>query len=530
MCSSVWDANSSNPVAEVLARACYSCTWASTEGISDIMHTTSGSGAGTPLADLIYVVSMSKVLKRFELALVRSGNHSVLPVLGVQHRLGEIGFVDDTLMTVVSEACSLVEKTTDVARLACDTFYAFGMVLNFLPGKSEALPIWRSHGIKKAKRRLRDACFTSTFTSVSGGNHILRWVAVYKHVGTYTQSSQTEAAEVASRAAIIRAEGKSLRKVLANSRLSIRKRVNVAQTYIWSKGFFQCGTWSKLSHNHFSRLHAAAMSVYRLIHGWTDGVRKSDDAVIGELNAICPMTMLRARRVLLFAKATLVPTIRNLILDTCTMEGSWSSDVLGDLKWLSVFPKFLECAALNTEAWCTHIAGDYKGFREKVKKICLSPFANLVTQWAHTPSQSLLGASLVCDVCSKVYDSYQQLQLHKSSKHGIKHLTRRYIDGSKCPICLVLFASRDCVINHVRYRSMVCLENLLIRPPKLSVEEAKALDLEECVNVRALKSKGLRRHAATEECIRLSGPLLPIVIDPNRASNHHALGVGHQHR
>ena len=86
------------------------------------------------------------------------------------------------------------------------------------------------------------------------------------------------------------------------------------------------------------------------------------------------------------------------------------------------------------------------------------------------------------------------------------------------------------LIMHVRYRSMVCLENLLIRPPKLSLEEANALDIEERANVRALRSKGLRWHAATEECIRLSGPRLPIVINPNRASNHHALGVGHQHR
>ena len=105
-----------------------------------------------------------------------------------------------------------------------------------------------------------------------------------------------------------------------------------------------------------------------------------------------------------------------------------------------------------------------------------------------------------------------------------------YIDGDTCPICLVRFASRECAINHVRYRSTVCYENLLIRPPKLTREEANKLDEEERPAFQALKAKGLRRHAADVDCVRLCGPLRPIVIDPQRTSNHHVLGVGHQHR
>ena len=74
-----------------------------------------------------------------------------------------------------------------------------------------------------------------------------------------------------------------------------------------------------------------------------NGPHVSDDCVIQELGAICPMTMLRARRIMLFAKATRVDAIRNILLDVCGVPGSCSCDILGDLLWLSVFPQFSGC-------------------------------------------------------------------------------------------------------------------------------------------------------------------------------------------
>ena len=214
----------------------------------------------------------------------------------------------------------------------------------------------------------------------------------------------------------------------------------------------------------------------------------------------------------------------------CVMSVVLGVVTFGDLLWLSVFPQFSGCGSLDPRGWMELASSDYVLFRKRVKAVCMLPFANLVTQWAQTPSQCLLGASVTCDICGKVEGSYQKAQLHKASKHGIKHIARMYIEGDTCPICLVRFASRECAINHVRYRSSVCYENLLIRPPKLTREEANLCDENDRPATRALKAKGLRRHAVDFECVRLSGPLLPIVIDPERASNHHVLGFGHQHR
>lgn len=44
---------------------------------------------------------------------------------------------------------------------------------------------------------------------------------------------------------------------------------------------------------------------------------------------------------------------------------------------------------------------------------------------------------------------------------------------------------------------------------------------------RKKQSRGNRRHKAIEPCIQAEGPLLPIVLDPDRVSAHYPWGWGH---
>ena len=401
----------------------------------------------------------------------------------------------------------------------------------FSPTERDSVLVWvsRSHGIKRAKIDLCKAGNTSPLRTCIGDID-LRWVSYYKHMGSTLQASVKETTEVARRSAIIRSESVSFRKVLANPSIPLSKRVGVAQTYIWSKGIFQCATWHTLSNKHFARLHAAVMSVYRIIACRYGDHHKSDDSVISELQAVCPRTMLRARRIFLFAKSSMHSLLKSIIVATSNVQGTWAHGAMEDLMWLCAFPAFAECSNYSSSEWIDHVLLDLGAFKKKVKEICLSPFANLVTQWASTPSQCLAGLSAKCNVCNKMLKSYQGLQLHLAKSHDIKDIVRCYVEGIHCPICMVQFASRECVINHVRYRSRVCYENLLVRPPRLTREEADELDKIDLARHADLQAKGLRRHAATVGCARLSGPLMPIVIDPSKESSHHALGRGHQHR
>ena len=161
--------------------------------------------------------------------------------------------------------------------------------------------------------------------------------------------------------------------------------------------------------------------------------------------------------------------------------------------------------------------------------VCTSPFANVITQWATCKSLVTLGGSFECTVCSKIFNSKQAVSVHRYKVHGIKSIERKYLDTSQCPVCLLELWSRERAINHVK-RSRVCNENLLMRPPLLTEDQADVLDECELVKFKALRAKGLRRHAAEKPCVQASGPKWPIIIDPSSFSQHHPLGKGHQKR
>ena len=91
---------------------------------------------------------------------------------------------------------------------------------------------------------------------------------------------------------------------------------------------------------------------------------------------------------------------------------------------------------------------------------------------------------------------------------------------------MVEFHTRERVMNHIKFRSHVCRENLLMRPPILTHEQADELDAAQYSEIRKLAARGQRRSHASVPCVRLQGPLISVVIDPKYESAHHALGRG----
>ena len=81
--------------------------------------------------------------------------HSV-EIEGVEYKLFDVGYVDDTALTVSAHAKDLVKKVARVAECAFATFLQFGMLLNLLAGKSECLPMWRGPYSNKARINLED--------------------------------------------------------------------------------------------------------------------------------------------------------------------------------------------------------------------------------------------------------------------------------------------------------------------------------------------------------------------------------------
>ena len=134
--------------------------------------------------------------------------------------LHEASFVDDLVMPVISDAGKIVAKTVAVARVAINVFMVYGILLNFLQGKSEAVVCFCGDGSKTAKRKLDS--LGNTIEIEPGTN--LRFVQVYKHVGSKYAVCANLCEEVTFRYACMMAGSHRLRKgILNNKRLCIKK-------------------------------------------------------------------------------------------------------------------------------------------------------------------------------------------------------------------------------------------------------------------------------------------------------------------
>ncbi len=134
----------------------YTNTWTSQEFIPNVTYTTAGSAAGTPFADLIYSLAMSRVLRTMRRSLHNEGLETSLKVPDMDREipLADVSFVDDMALPIVCPAAMLVNHIADVCGIVYLTFLMYGMELKFLPGKSAVVLRFQGPGKKSAVQDL----------------------------------------------------------------------------------------------------------------------------------------------------------------------------------------------------------------------------------------------------------------------------------------------------------------------------------------------------------------------------------------
>ena len=528
----------------------YENAWVSQEFIPNVLQIVNGSAAGTPLADLVYSLCMSRPLSLLRDSMEKSELESVMYADGLEFKIPDVSFVDDVAIPVLAEASNLCHKISKVTSLASSVYASYGMKLNFNPGKSEATVGFYGHKKRLARKRLIEAGSVIGISACESES--IRVVPSYQHVGTLSPAMSDISDELSKCVGMMRCESQSLAKnVLRVKSIPLKGKVSVMQAYVLSRGTFQCGTWPVLNSVQYKRFHSCILKIYRDASGnyFKGGSNEcepcepsgfsvmnmfNDDDIVYTYGFMCPQTILRLARLALFYRIVVKspPWLMSIIKcqSMCNFKKGWVCAIASDLKWLCQAEPFVSCVGFSVEQWADHVLAGPRAFIGAVRKFCKSPYANIVTQWATCPELKVLANPITCEVCGHISRSAQSHALHLSSKHGIKSKFRRYVDGSVCKVCLVQFWSRERCLNHIRYRSVVCKANHLFRGPVLSLDEAKSLDLEACTVNRKLHASGKRRHnvPADEPCVRLSGPLLPIITA--RSSSHHPLGFGANYR
>jgi len=356
-------------------------------------------------------------------------------------------------------------------------------------------------------------------------------VPSYKHLGTRCRISSNIAAEVNVRSAIICQETRKLSsKFLMNPKVARAHKSVAVQGYILSKGTYNCGTWPALTASMYRKFHGAIMKLYRQASGdvYGNGDMHDDNHVIQSMSFMCPMTIIRhARNQLLTRVVGRAPSFMKALV-TSTVDGTstWAHTMHNDLTWLASIGPHCEWRGLDLHQWWSIIAEDTKGFSRIVRRLCRSSFANLHVQWATCKSLREIGVRFSCHVCNANFDTRQQCAVHMFRSHSVKSMERCLISTTHCPVCMVEFWTCERAVNHLRYRSDICRRHLLLYAPELSLERADALDAADLQLHQSLQAHGHRRHHAKQQCIRIPGPLLPVILEDDRQSCHHSLGKG----
>ena len=365
----------------------------------------------------------------------------------------------------------------------------------------------------------------------------LRFVKEYKHVGTRFPFMSSE---VVSRCQAMKCGSFALRnKVLKNEGIKESKRMCILQTYILTKGTFQCGTWSDMSPFAKSKFHGCIMSLYRDVLGCYHGNTKSrqvisDSDMLYSKDIMCPETIIKIARLSLFCRICVKapPILKNIVVDLARINCGWAAEVCLDLRWLCGHEKFSECIDRPFNDWMQYVTDSPKVFRKAVKAYAKTRYANIPNVQAAVYTNTGNGQQLFCgfDGCTYACMTKQQLHLHEFKIHSIKCRWKLYVGNcTHCTVCLKFFGSRERVLNHVRYRSSVCRHNLLVRGNVWTPQDIDAMDLEEAESNASLARAGKRRHAVDAPVVQLCGPLAPILL-LSKPSNHHPLGIGHNTR
>ena len=183
----------------------YTNAWTSHELIPNITQTIAGSAAGTPLADLVHSLAMSRVLKTVRQSLCDGGLSSSLHFPDRSFPVSDVSYVDDMALLVVASASDLVSKVSDSCGIVYVVFKLHGMDLKFTPGKSVVILCFRGPGSLQTQIKLKDANDAIKIGTLpeSFSDIFINVAQSYKHLGTLI-SFFGPVAEVAYRCGMMR--------------------------------------------------------------------------------------------------------------------------------------------------------------------------------------------------------------------------------------------------------------------------------------------------------------------------------------
>ena len=536
---------------ERLVHDAMSHTFFTVEGVDAPVATHLGTRPGDPIGDLLFNLTMSKILAEMKAIVLESGvaawfgdpspcadflSPGDLPTNG----FADVSFVDDCAVAIHA---SDIDHLQTVAKQVVTAMHVAarrrGLHLNYDAGKTEMLWQVQGRGSRKLKQELMHSQSQIRWSAFDV-SFCLRVVQSYKHLGTWLQTGGCLSREIQQRAQGAKASWGSLaRQFFAKKYVSTGTKVKVFRSLALSRHMCNVHTWGDLKPADLAKwANSIRQPLCSLAKCRTKGFAPKlfDVATLGGLIGLeTPQDRLHVARLRYFARLLkqCPDALWHFIWHTQNIPSSWSALLIDSFRWFCQFygPAWKLTAECPIGDWLLAVQTDqaWKGRLKTALSRCQqyrqSQAEHLVWQKAfdkdfyaltqtQPPSQEPTTMQWECDLCAKAFSSKRGLATHCQRVHGYRRLVRFFASGDTCPACCKLHHSRMRLCQHLTH-SESCMQQLQACFPPMSDEHVKQLDYEDELEFAALKKEGWWRTKALLPACRAFGPLLPACDSPD---------------
>jgi hypothetical protein len=180
-----------------------------------------------------------------------------------------VEYADDGVISLVARSPKVMIEHVKFAASKLDQVLSkYGMVVNWKAGKTEAIATFRGNGAVAARALCVVEEEKGVYVDTRAGAKFMRFVGMYKYLGSYVTASGSLIADAKHRASMALAVyGPLALKVYGAASSGWRWRLKMAKSLVFSKLLYNVHIWSSFEGRHRDIINAVYMRVLRRILG-----------------------------------------------------------------------------------------------------------------------------------------------------------------------------------------------------------------------------------------------------------------------
>ena len=246
-----------NRAIQRLIHSSFQGSWCRIPTSTECLVTLTGTKPGSPAADILFCVIMSRYMKNTA--------QQLRETFGPNGTETCIAWVDDVALPVYTEASKIKSKASTTLSILCENANKLALKVSLKPSKTEAMLSYQGKGSRHHKRMTQDEPQTLDFNTCEGMQTVCI-VPETKYLGAIKDSEANLMPELKMMTGQALSAVRPLRsKVISNPNIKIEQRKNLVQALAMSKATYTCSSWPLLKKTEQGQWSTRLHSIYKMV-------------------------------------------------------------------------------------------------------------------------------------------------------------------------------------------------------------------------------------------------------------------------